>query len=233
MAIKALLFDKDGTLADFQATFNSATGQVLKKLFPDDEKGFMAAAKAVSYDSKTGIIGDDSIIVAGSGVDIASAIGPILGRENVVQFSVELDRMFGEECIKTVTELPFASKTLRKLHSEGFLLGVATNDSEVNAVNQMKALGLDALFVRIIGADSGFGAKPGPGMVTQFIEDCRCQPSEVVMVGDSIHDLQAGRAAGALTCAVLTGPATRRELDPFADWVLSSIDQLPETIASN
>ncbi|MGB3148663.1 MAG: HAD hydrolase-like protein, partial [Paracoccaceae bacterium] len=55
---------------------------------------------------------------------------------------------------------------------------------------------------------------------------------EVAMVGDSLHDLQSGRAAGMRTVAVLTGIAKRAELEPFADVVLADIGQLPEWIAA-
>ena len=47
------------------------------------------------------------------------------------------------------------------------------------------------------------------------------------MVGDSTHDLDAGKAAGMVTIGVLTGPAPREELAPFADVVLDSIAEIP------
>jgi phosphoglycolate phosphatase len=48
------------------------------------------------------------------------------------------------------------------------------------------------------------------------------------MVGDSTHDLHAGRGAGMATVAVLTGVAGRAALAPHADVVLNSIAELPE-----
>jgi phosphoglycolate phosphatase len=47
------------------------------------------------------------------------------------------------------------------------------------------------------------------------------------MVGDSLHDLHAGRAAGMRVAAVLTGLATAAELAPHADVVLRDIGHLP------
>jgi phosphoglycolate phosphatase len=47
------------------------------------------------------------------------------------------------------------------------------------------------------------------------------------MVGDSLHDLRAGRAAGMTVVGVLTGVARRQELEPEADVVLDDITQLP------
>lgn len=48
------------------------------------------------------------------------------------------------------------------------------------------------------------------------------------MVGDSTHDLIAGRAAGMVTVAVLTGMADAATLSPHADVVLPHIGHLPE-----
>jgi phosphoglycolate phosphatase len=54
------------------------------------------------------------------------------------------------------------------------------------------------------------------------------EPCEVVMVGDSTHDLKAGRAAGMVTLGVLTGPAEQKDLEGYADMVLDNIGDIPE-----
>jgi phosphoglycolate phosphatase len=52
------------------------------------------------------------------------------------------------------------------------------------------------------------------------------------MVGDSTHDLIAGRAAGMPTIGVLTGMAGRETLEPYADAVLENIGEIPGFLAS-
>jgi len=52
------------------------------------------------------------------------------------------------------------------------------------------------------------------------------------MVGDSTHDLHAGRAAGMRTVGVLSGPAPREELAPFANVVLADIGEIPNWLRS-
>ncbi len=54
------------------------------------------------------------------------------------------------------------------------------------------------------------------------------EPETVVMVGDSTHDLLAGRRAGMRTLGVLTGTALAEELAPLADAVLPDIGHIPE-----
>lgn len=64
-------------------------------------------------------------------------------------------------------------------------------------------------------------------MCLAFAAKFGLDPARVVMVGDSLHDLEAGRAAGMRTVAVLTGIAGEAELAPYADVVLADIGSLP------
>ncbi|MEO0380084.1 MAG: HAD-IA family hydrolase, partial [Pseudomonadota bacterium] len=77
------------------------------------------------------------------------------------------------------------------------------------------------------GFDSGHGGKPAPGQLLAFCEAMDLPPEAVLMVGDSLHDLHAGRAAGMRCVAVLTGMATAKELAPHADMVLAHIGEIP------
>jgi phosphoglycolate phosphatase len=51
------------------------------------------------------------------------------------------------------------------------------------------------------------------------------------MVGDSLHDLECAKAAGAIGVAVLSGPADRGALEPHADFVVEYIGDLPALLA--
>lgn len=227
MNIKAVIFDKDGTLIDFAGTFNPATRLVLEHLSEGDAELMQKMADIWEFDLERNVISNTSMIIADSGYEIANALSAVIEIEDPEKFANELDDMFGELCLETLAELPGIRAALEQLKSAGIALGVGTNDSQANALRQMQALDFDSLFHKIMGADSGHGAKPGPGMVAAFIESLGLQPSEVLMVGDSLHDLEAGRSAGARTCGVETGPADRSALEKHADIVLSSVALLP------
>ena len=123
-------------------------------------------------------------------------------------------------------------RSCRGLKARGLRLGLATNDAEAAGRAHLAAHGVGQLFDMVAGFDSGHGAKPGPGMLLAFAGQCGLAPSRVVMVGDSRHDMQAGRAAGMRTVAVLTGIAGRDELAPLADAVLPDIAALDAWIGS-
>jgi phosphoglycolate phosphatase len=231
MDIKAILFDKDGTLFDFSATFDAATALVLDEICQGNKELVSKAAEAINYDLKTAKILPDSIVVAGTGADIAQALSPVLQIGDVERFGQGIDELYGEICINTVKTIDGVGKTLDGLHEEGILLGLVTNDTEENAISQMEQVELDHLFENIMGADSGYGQKPGSGMIDAFVGFHGLQPYQVMMVGDSVHDMDAGVAAGVVTVAVETGPATREELEPHADFVIASVNALPDLIA--
>lgn len=115
---------------------------------------------------------------------------------------------------------------LGDLRGRGLRIGLATNDMEDAARAHLAAHGITGLFDYIAGYDSGHGPKPGPGMCAAFARQQGLDPARVVMVGDSLHDLHAGRAAGMRVVAVLTGVAGAAELAPHADVVLPDIGHL-------
>ena len=116
---------------------------------------------------------------------------------------------------------------LADLSGRGLALGVMTNDNEYSARAHLKSVGIDSHFDFIAGFDSGFGAKPEPGPLLAFAKAMNIAPARVAMVGDSTHDLVAGRAAGMQTIGVLTGLAEAAELAPHADIVLPDIGHIP------
>lgn len=83
------------------------------------------------------------------------------------------------------------------------------------------------LFDYAVGYDSGFGSKPGPGMVLGFCQQTGLTPEQVMVVGDNTHDLHMGQSAAAgFNVGVLTGTSSRSELAPDADLVVASIAHL-------
>lgn len=117
---------------------------------------------------------------------------------------------------------------LSRLRKAGLKLGVATNDFREGATRQLAQAGILETFDFICGSDSGFGAKPSPGMINAFARHIGCAPSEIVMVGDSLHDVKSGLAAGcARIIAVATGYETADTLSCLTPHVLDALDDLP------
>ena len=135
-------------------------------------------------------------------------------------------------CVPIAEAVPLGP-LLAELRAMGLRLGVATNDSEVVARTHLSAAQVGEEFEFIAGYDSGFGAKPLPGMCLAFAAAIGLSPANLLMVGDSATDLLAGRAAGMRTVAVLNGRATRSDLATLATAVLPNIGHLPHWIVGH
>ncbi|KPU84098.1 phosphatase [Marinosulfonomonas sp. PRT-SC04] len=221
--IKAVLFDKDGTLFDFYATW----GVWAKTLLLEESGGDAALAAqmgaAIGYDFDSGVFAKDSMVIFDTPPDIARALLPFFEGENVETLTARLNAAAAKvPQVEAVPLVPF----LLGLEARGIKLGVATNDGQAPARAHLEAAGIAGMFDFIAGSDSGFGCKPASGMQEAFAAHLGLQGAEIAMVGDSVHDLVAGRAAGMVTVAVLTGVADHDELAPYADVVLPDIGHL-------
>lgn len=224
------MFDKDGTLIDFTATFAPATRAVIKSLSGGDQDIAQKMAEAVTFDLTTMEITSNAILIAGSLQNIADCWLPHAAETDSAAFLAEVDRLYIEHSLESLAPFPSLKPALKTLQTRGLRLGIATNDSEQAAYSHMQRLGLEASFDFIAGFDSGHGEKPDPGMVAAFAKHCGLPPSRVAMVGDSVHDCSAGRAAEACVIAVTSGLASFEDLQPHADHVISGIAQLPMLI---
>ena len=228
MTIKAILFDKDGTLIDFADTFFDAVGDIIHKLSDGDSALAHKLAHATQFDLEKNSCPASSQIVGGTALTIAELWHPHLETNSALELSLVLDAYFDEHTAQSVRAFDFTKPTLSTLGANGVILGVATNDSGSNAINHLEAIGESAAFSFVCGYDSGFGAKPEPGPVEAFAKHANVDITQVAMVGDSINDLLAGKNAGATAIGVTSGIASVHELEPYTDHVVEDISKLPE-----
>ncbi len=152
-----------------------------------------------------------------------------IGRPLVVQvreFARSEDE--AEAMIRTYTEhnltnhdrlvRPFTGirEALEELRARGKVLAIATSKRRIAAGMGLAACGLpEDWFSTIITADDVTRFKPDPEPVTRALAGVpEPEPARAVYVGDSVHDMRSGRAAGVRTAAVLWGPNDREILSP-------------------
>lgn len=221
--IDGIVFDKDGTLFDFRRSWGGWAVRMIEDLARDKAHA-AALADAIGYLPEEHSFRPDSVVIAATSVEIAAALLPHLPGRQAGELAEQINAAAARVAMAEAVPLVPLFAALR---GRGLKLGIATNDSEVPARAHIAAHGLTGLVDFVAGYDSGWGAKPGPGMCTAFAAATGLNPARVVMVGDSRHDLQAGRAAGMRTVAVLTGIAGAADLAPHADAVLDDIGGLP------
>ena len=122
-------------------------------------------------------------------------------------------------------------EALTRLRARGHPLGVVTSKVDASARRSLEHVGLAALMDVIVGADACARHKPDPEPVRLALTILGHAPHEAMYVGDTVHDIAAGRAAGVRTIGVTWGACTRDQLDQ-ADDVVESVPELLEAVAS-
>lgn len=225
--IDGVIFDKDGTLFDFRRSWGGWARSFLTGI-TDDPQQAMLLGRAIGYDLATGSFSRDSVVIAGTAAEIAAQLAPLLPGRSTSAITAQVnDAASHAPMAEAVPLVPLLSG----LRARGLRLGLATNDTEQPARAHLAAHGITELFDFIAGYDSGHGPKPGPGMCLAFARQTGLDPARVAMVGDSAHDLHAGRAAGMVCVGVLTGIAGEADLAPLADVVLPDIGALPDWLS--
>lgn len=224
--IKGVLFDKDGTLFMYGNTWQVWCDRVILAMAGDNTALQESLAAGVGFDFETKAFTPGSLVVNASAHEINlvwAAIHPELNYQEI--------EAIGVDKLKKLPIIPVCdlSEMLASLKAMGLKVGCATNDFESSAKMQLQEAGIYDQFDFVCGFDSGHGAKPGPGMLQAFAQQCGIQAAEAVMVGDSTHDLHCGKSADAALCVgVLTGPAKAEDIQDLADVILGSVELLPE-----
>lgn len=231
--IRGVLFDKDGTLIDFQQSWGPVMGLVADEIGGGDGELADELLRIGGHDPVTGHTAAGSLLAAGTAVEVAEAWAPVLGHRDIAALAAAIDAGFRRHGPDYAVPVPLLGETLEVLAARGLPLGVATSDSEGAALDGLERLGLIDRFAFICGFDTGHGVKPGPGMVLGFCAKVGLDPAEVAVVGDNTHDLEMAHAAGAgLRVGVLTGTGRPAELAPLADLILPGIAALPAALSA-
>ncbi|MFC5759558.1 HAD family hydrolase [Rhizobium sp. GCM10022189] len=224
--IRGILFDKDGTLLDYDESWLPVNRELARIAAEGDADLADRLLAACGMDPATGHIVPDSLLAAGNTRQIAEGLVAAGSRVDVVELTIKLDTLFSNasEFSVPVTDL---AAFFGRLHRRGFKLGIASSDNERSIRRTAERFGISGYVDYIAGYDSGFGSKPEPGMVLGFCAATGLAPEEVAMVGDNNHDLHMGRnARTGLTIAVLTGTGSRESLSGAADHVFDDITEI-------
>lgn len=227
--IRAILFDKDGTLIDFDATWKPVYWETARALTRGDETMARRLLEAGGWDLETDIIRPRSPLRQGSNAEIAALWEKEIelgGPANGVAFQVDV--LFRNGALKhvhpTSRDLPGLFARYKR---RGLRIGVASMDGEDAVRAMLDRLDVGVFVDFVAGYDSGHGVKPEPGMARAFARRCNISPHQLAVVGDSVHDMAMGRAAEAgLVIGFTGGGGVRALLAPAADHIIERLEDL-------
>ena len=225
--IKAILFDKDGTLVDFDRTWAQTNRKAA--LLAADGDPMLADLLLIEcgMDPLTGKTRADSMFAAANANEIAAhmvAHGSPVETERLARM---LDQAFieGADTPWPICDLDMLMRTLTRAELS---IGIASSDGEAGIRRTVEVLGIETHVSFIAGYDSGHGPKPEPGMLHAYAAHLGLAPGQVAMVGDNRHDMEMARASGAgAAIGVLSGTGSHGTLSELADVLIGSVAELP------
>lgn len=228
--LSAILFDKDGTLIDYDRTWAPVNISAVELAASSDETLALRMCERGGIDPRTGKPDPDSLFASGNTVELADffcAEGSPIPKQKLIR---QLDLLFQAGARSSVS-IGDPNSLFRELKTAEVVIGIASNDSEVAVQLTVDALDVGGYLDFACGYDSGHGAKPGSGMVRAFSAATGVELSRIAVVGDSRHDMVMARSTGALAIGVLSGTGTRKSLSGYSDIILESAADLMALIA--
>ena len=221
--MKYIIFDFDGTIGDSQS--------LIVKTLQDTMRARKLEVKSDEACAKT--------------------IGLRLDEAFISLFGMSAEE--GMECAATYREIfldnkktmivqpfPHVIETLRELHRQGFILGMASSRNHCSLDGYVKQMQLEDIFSSIVAGDDVEHVKPAPDMVFIALGEMKGMKNpvtsaesgdvedlldEVLVVGDMTFDVDMAHNAGCKACAVTYGNGTREQL-ASAEFIIDDFAEL-------
>ena len=230
---QAIIFDKDGTLIDFDVMWGGWTIYLAKQLhLVSGLDPSQRLCQAFGVEEKTG-----KVLPNGKLASMPMSWLYHLTNEVMRSFGMSASKanQIVEQawCIPDPVVLAKPFTDLRalfgQLTEQDIKIAIATADDRTPTQALVDAFDIGEYIACMACADDGIPSKPAPDMVFFLCEQMNVEPSKVMVIGDTTSDLKMARAAGAgLAMGVLSGVSSTRELAEFADLLLDSIAELNE-----
>lgn len=130
--------------------------------------------------------------------------------------------------VQAATPLSGVNETLKRLHADGYEMGIATTKIRSQVEGILERLGWAGYFKAISGGDEVTRVKPAPDIFRLTLERMKVPREKTIVVGDTVNDVHGGRAAGLKVIAIPSEfgtPETLHASNP--DWMIEQFADLP------
>ena len=231
---EAIIFDKDGTLIDFDAMWGTWTLQLADRLQASVKLDVrQALCDSYGYDiARRKILPDGRLTCTPMWklrelmLDVAQSAGI---SDHQAQGVVE-EAWFVPDPVTLAKPFTNVRKLFTNIHERGIKIAIATTDDRKPTEAILRAFSVTDLITTMVCADDGIKAKPAPDMLTTICARMNIDPRRAIVIGDTVADLQMGRSAGAgYVIGVLSGVGLLEHLTPLADILIDTVDSLQDS----
>ena len=214
MAIKLIILDFDGTLADTQPLILDSMQSTIRELR-------LPARTAAECQAMIGLPLKECFMRL---LPIDDATGD--------RCAEVYRRLFDEKNHSgVVTLFPHVMETLRKLHDRGLLLAICSSRGRPTLEGFVRTFRLEPYVSMVVSANDVQHGKPHPEPVQLILDGLAVAAADTLVVGDASYDIMMGRAAGCRTCGVTYGNQPAAELQAAgADILVDDFADLPSVI---
>ncbi|SHH98862.1 phosphoglycolate phosphatase [Ferrimonas marina] len=193
--VQAIAFDLDGTLIDSGPSLAHAAAETLIDLGrpPCDP------TKALGW------IGNGAEVLIRRALSDDVQVDPGLDEALVAKALSRFHHHYAQHQAGPELLYPDVAQTLTTLKARGYRLGLVTNKPAQFVPELLAACGIDHLFDHWFGGDSLARRKPDPLPLNTLLQRWGLTPEQMLMVGDSRNDIEAGKAAGCPTIGLSYG----------------------------
>ena len=206
--VKGIMFDLDGTILDTKPAYVEAA---------------RLAFKAIGQETPLAA----TVLEIPKRIEQRQPFDDLLKSDSKAFLEVYLKSFYAISASKT-KPFPHIASTLKVLSQKAKLAVITMRCMPGNAiVSELKQFGLNQYFAHVVTALDTHKPKPSPEALIKAVAAMDVQMCDCVIVGDSIIDVKAGKAAGAKTVAVLTGLYSRVELsETEPNFILNNVSEL-------
>ena len=228
--VKLVIFDKDGTLINHEKLFLNWTIKLVNNM----ESLIDCKSKLynhLGFDEKTKSFNSGSIIAKGTNDDIRNSIYNFIIKNSNQDIELIKDKIkrkwvkleLNKELIEECGNI---KKVFTNLIDKGIKIAICTSDDRLPTLETLKYLKVDKYIDIITCGDDPISSKPSPEPIWKICSSLEINPSNSIMVGDTISDIHAGlNAKCGKIIGVLSGGYNGFDLNE-ADVVIDNIDNL-------